>query len=258
MGFLKRTSQEEIKDGITKKGKKVEPRRTKASAKHKDERSHSPTLREEHSHNSSENWNDLHEEINRVEETKHNFTTNIKKLLGKHSQNKEKASTPKEKNGSLHTKSRGSNESVLEDHGKNVAKGDSLRRPKSPNPLLACTVAASTISLPDEYQQQNDIDSQEKQGTQRKLSRAFSLKKFKLKKKSTKDESSGSDTTPMRPNFLPVTPCFESDSSSHHKTGMILYFFYFLLTNGCCSTSAFFAGLFYYITVAIVVHSGWQ
>nr|DBA16046.1 TPA: hypothetical protein GDO54_003483 [Pyxicephalus adspersus] len=207
--YLHRTSQEEVRDGLSKKGKKVETRRTKVSGKDYDERSHSPTLCEEHSNNNAEKWNDLHEEINRVEETKHGLTTNIKKLLGKHSQNKEKASTPKERNGSLHNKS---TESVLEDPGKNVTKGDSLKRPKSPNPLLACTVATSTISLPDENQKQNEKDSHEKQGTQRKLSRAFSLKKFKLKKKTIKDDSSGTDTRPERPNFLPVTPYFESDS----------------------------------------------
>lgn len=214
-------SQEEIKEGATKKGKKAEPRRTKVSGKNKDERSHSPTI-EEHSSNSNGKWNDLHEEINRVEETKHGFTTNIKKLLGKSSQNKEKVSTPKERNGSMHSKSKGSIESILEDHGRMHSKGDSLKRPKSPNPLLACTVAASTISLPDENQKQNEIDSHEKQGTQRKLSRAFSLKKFKLKKKTAKDDSSGADTTPVRPNFLPVTPCFESDSASDPKTGTII------------------------------------
>lgn len=194
------------------------------SGKDKDERSHSPTFNEAHSHNNSGKWNDLLEEINRVEETKHGFTTNFKKLLGKHSQNKEKATTPKEKNGSLHSKSRGSIESVLEDHRKDVAKGDSLKRPKSPNPLLACTVAASTISLSDEDQRQNDIESHEKQGTQRKLSRPFSFKKLKFKKK-IKDESSAADTAPVRPNFLPVTPCFESESSPHYKTGTILYIF---------------------------------
>lgn len=217
--YAHRTSQEEIKDGVTKKGKKAEPRRTKVSGKDKGERSHSPTFNEEHSHNSGGKRNDL-EEISRVEETKHGFTTNFKKLLGKHSQSKEKATTPKEKNGSVHSKSRGSIESVLEDHGKNVAKGDSLKRPKSPNPLLACTVVASTISLHDEDQKQNVIESHEKQGTQKKISRSFSFKKLKFKKK-IKDESSAADTTPVRPNFLPVTPYSESESSSHYKTGKL-------------------------------------
>ncbi|XP_040183451.1 bcl-2-like protein 12 [Rana temporaria] len=218
--YSHRTNQEEIKDDVTKRGKKVEPRRTKVSGKDKDERSHSLTFNEAHSHNNSGKWNDLLDEINRVEETKHGFTTNFKKLLGKHSQNKEKATTPKEKNGSLHSKSRGSIESVLEDHRKDVAKGDSLKRPKSPNPLLACTVAASTISLSDEDQKPNDIESHEKQGTQRKLSRPFSFKKLKFKKK-IKDESSATDTAPVRPNFLPVTPYFESEGSPHYKTGKL-------------------------------------
>lgn len=220
--FLIRTSQEEIRNGVTKKSKKGEPKRTKASGKDKDGRSHSPTFCEEHSNSK---WNDLHDEINRVEETKHGFTTNFKKLLGRHSQNKDKSSTSKERNGSLPSKLQGSIESMLEDHVKMHAKGDSLKRPKSPNPLLACTIATSTISLSDEKQKQTDSDSHEKQGSQKRLSRAFSLKKFKLKKKTPKDESSGADAAPVRPNYLPVTPCFESDGHSQHIAGMIVLLF---------------------------------
>ncbi|KAM9299448.1 bcl-2-like protein 12 [Gastrophryne carolinensis] len=211
--YSHRTSQEEIKDGIPKKSKKFERRRTHEFGKEKDERNHSHPFPEESTYGGSRRrWSSLHEEINRVEEKKHGFKTNIKKLLRRNSQSKEKA---KDRNGSVYSKSRGSVDSVLEDHGSN--KGDSMKRPKSPNPLLACTLASSTISLPGGDYKQNDPAPHEK----KKASLPFSFKKL-LKKKTPKENVGETNAKPARPDFLPVTPCFAAEHLPHGNTGKLV------------------------------------
>lgn len=211
--YSHRTSHEESKEFFPRKPKKSDRKRSKETEK-ADERSRSPTLGQRSTQERDGTWSSLHEEINRVEETKHGFKTNIKKLLRKHSQTKDR-------NGSTHSKSRDSIDAILHDHGKGAAKGDSLRRPKSPNPLLACTVGASTISLPDEKQGQYESDSHEKHvpnGTPRKSSRSFSLKKL-LKKRTPKENTT--DANPARPDFLPVKSCYEDSDTPVRKTGRL-------------------------------------
>ncbi|XP_075047823.1 bcl-2-like protein 12 [Mixophyes fleayi] len=201
--YSHRNGQEESRDGTARKAKKPDRKKTKESVKDRDE-----TLGDEESNSK---LNSVHEEISRVEETKHDFKINFKKLLRKDSHPKEKAATPKEKNGSVHSKSRDSIEAILDDHGKGTAKKDSMKRPKSPNPLLACTVATSSTSL-----EQDENEKYLSHGAQKKPNRAFSLKKL-LKKKSPK-ESVGSDATLTRPDYLPVTPCYEDGRTPHPKT----------------------------------------
>ncbi|XP_044134065.1 bcl-2-like protein 12 [Bufo gargarizans] len=205
--YSHRVSHDESKELFPKKTKKSDRKRSKEPQK--DERSRSPTFGEQSTWGNHGTWNSIHEEINRVEETKHGFKTNIKKLLKKNSQTKEKAGTPKERNGSIHSKSRDSIDSILEHHGKVAAKGDSWKRPKSPNPLLACTVGSSTVSLPKE--EQYETDSHEKHlpnGTSKKLSRSFSMKRL-FKKKTHKEATVATDSKPTRPDFLPVKSCYE-------------------------------------------------
>lgn len=206
--YSHRANHEESKELFSKKQKKSD--RKKSKEMEKDERSRSPTIGRQSARERDGTWNSLHEEINRVEETKHGFKTNIKKLLRKHSQTKEK-----ERNGSVHSKSRDSIDAILDDHGKGAAKGDAMKRPKSPNPLLACTVAASTISLADEKQGQPNSHEKAK-----KASRSFSLKRL-LKKKTPKENTTGTDVHPARPDFLPVKPCYEESDTPVRETGRL-------------------------------------
>ncbi|XP_056399943.1 bcl-2-like protein 12 isoform X2 [Hyla sarda] len=206
--YSHRGSHEDGKESFQKKTKKSDRKKNKESEK--DEKNRSPRFGERSAEGHNGTWNSLHEEINRVEETKHGFKTNIKKLLRKNSQSKEKAVTPKEKNGSINSKSRDSIDSILNDHEKGVAKADSLKRPKSPNPLLACTLAPSTISL-------EETGSHEKH---KKAGRSFSLKRL-LKKKTHKDHSVGSDSNPPRPDFLPLTPCYDDPRTPTQETGKL-------------------------------------
>ncbi|KAM3921079.1 bcl-2-like protein 12 isoform 2-T2 [Leptodactylus fuscus] len=219
--YSQRVGHEECKDLFLKKTKKSD-RRKRSKEPEKDERSRSPTFDDQAAHGHPGTWNSLHEEINRVEETKHGFKTNIKKLLRKPSQTKEKAGTPKERNGSIHSKSRDSIDVLLDDHGKGAAKRDSLKRPKSPNPLLACTVASSSISLSEE-DRQHELESHDKHlpnGNAKKLSRSFSIKRL-LKKKTPKENNVSTDSTPARPNSLPVKPCYDEYHSPVQETGKL-------------------------------------
>ncbi|XP_071966438.1 bcl-2-like protein 12 [Engystomops pustulosus] len=204
---------EEDRELSLKRTKKSDRKKSKESEK--DGRSRSPTYDELPTQGQNGTWNSLHDEINRVEETKHGFKTNIKKLLRTHSLTKEKGGTPKERNRSIQSKSRDSIDAVLEDYGKGAIKGDSLKRPKSPNPLLACTVMSSKISLTEEEQKQYQTDSQEKpNGMPKKPSRAFSIKKLFKKKKET-------DPKPSRPNFLPVSSCYDENPIPDQETGKL-------------------------------------
>ncbi|XP_069802796.1 bcl-2-like protein 12 [Dendropsophus ebraccatus] len=218
--YIHRASHEDGKELFAKKTKKSD--RKKSKEPEKDERSRSPTFGEQSTSGLNGTWNSLHEEINRVEEKKHDFKTNIKKLLRRNSQTKEKAVTPKERNGSTHSKSRDSIEAVLDDHGKGAAKASSLKRPKSPNPLLACTVASSTLSLTEEGPY--ETHSHEKHlpnGTPKKVSHSsFSFKKL-LKKKTHKDHSVDTDSNPVRPDSLPVKPCYEDQPILVGDTGKL-------------------------------------
>ncbi|XP_075695076.1 bcl-2-like protein 12 [Rhinoderma darwinii] len=208
-------SHEESKEFFLKKSKKSD--RKKSKEHKKDERSRSPTFGEQSSLGYQGTWSSLHEEINRVEETKHGFQTSIKKLLKKQSQAKEKAGTPKEKYGSIHGKSRDSIDAILDDHGKAAAKADSLKRPKSPNPLLACTVVSSTLSLSEEEQRPYESETHEKHGTPKKSSRPFSFKRL-LKKKPHKENAVAADSKPARPDFLPVKSCYDEHRSPDRET----------------------------------------
>ncbi|XP_066463312.1 bcl-2-like protein 12 [Eleutherodactylus coqui] len=220
--YSHRASHEEGKELSPKKPKKSDRKRSKEAGK--DEGSRSPTSSEQSTHGHHSTWSPLHEEINRVEETKHGFKTSIKKLLRKPSQTKEKAGTPKERNGSIHSKSRDSIDDLLDDHGKSVVKGDSMKRPKSPNPLLACTVTSSIISLPEQDQKGYELDTHEKHlssGTLKKQkSHSLSFKKL-FKKKTSKENSVGTDAMPARPDFLPVQSCLEDIPSPAQETGRL-------------------------------------
>ncbi|XP_063798628.1 bcl-2-like protein 12 isoform X2 [Pseudophryne corroboree] len=207
--YSRRNSNEESKDGTVRKGKKSERKKNKESVKDQEE-----ILSDEPTQESNGKWNAIHEDIRKLEDSKHDFRINIKKLLRRETHPKDKAI---EKNGSTHSKSRDSIEAILDDHGKGVAKRDSMKRPKSPNPLLACTVGTSTVSI-EEEQKQYEVGPHEKHvshGSQKKPSKPFSFKK--LLKKKTQKEISGTDHTPSRPDYLPVTPCYEDEHSPHPK-----------------------------------------
>ncbi|XP_053308504.1 bcl-2-like protein 12 [Spea bombifrons] len=151
-------------------------------------------------------WNSLHEKINHAEEKKHGFQTSIKKLLRRHSHSKEKSSV-RWKGGSVHSKSRESLENVLDEPKKGSTKGDSLKRQKIPLPILACAAAGSVDSLA--HKEKEEVEAPEKHSSQSKL-RTFTFKNI-LKKKS-KGQSSNSESPPVRPAFLPVTPCYKEDA----------------------------------------------
>ncbi|KAM4703055.1 bcl-2-like protein 12 [Rhinophrynus dorsalis] len=211
---------EESREGPIKKSVKGDKKRSKELVSERGRRS--PTFGEVSAQESNGNWNSLHEKINQVEEKKHGFKTNIKKLLRRHSQTKEKSSPAKYKSGSIHSKSRDSIENVLDDAGKDGStRGDSLKRPKSPHPLLACTVANSIDSLAQGGQEVETSDKHSSQAVQKKHSRHFSFKNFLTKK--NKDHSSEVDHPPVRPNFLPVNSCYEVDISHHtaRETGKV-------------------------------------
>ncbi|XP_077115890.1 bcl-2-like protein 12 [Ranitomeya variabilis] len=215
--YSHRLNHEESKELFPKKSKKSDRKRSKEPER--DERSRSPAFGESPAQGRHGTWNSLHEEINRVEETKHGFKTNIKKLLKKPGQVKEKGGSLKDRNGSVQSKSKDSIEAVLEDHGKATAKGDSIKRPKSPNPLLACTVMTSTTSLTEEDQKQYDTSSYEKY-LPKKPSRSFSLKKL-LKKKTHKENTPEVDFKPARPDFLPVKSWNEEPYAPIQETGRL-------------------------------------
>ncbi|KAM4652751.1 bcl-2-like protein 12 [Discoglossus pictus] len=201
--FCQRPTQPQHEMGSPKKGKKTDK---KKSWKEEEERSQSLHYGEVSVKSKNGTWNSLHEEINRVEETKHGFKTNMKKLLRRHSHAKEKASTPKDRSGSIHNKSRGSIENVLEDLGKGSSKGDTFKRPKSPNPLLACATAVSM----EEESPREGVDKHSSHGSPKKHNRAFSLKNI-FKKKSSKDPAVDTVSAPVRPNFLPLKPCYDKE-----------------------------------------------
>ncbi|XP_073426959.1 bcl-2-like protein 12 [Dendrobates tinctorius] len=214
--YSHRLNHEESKELFPKKSKKSDRKRSKEPER--DERSRSPAFGESPAQGRHGTWNSLHEEINRVEETKHGFKTNIKKLLKKPGQAKEKGSSLKERNGSIQSKSKDSIDVVLDDHGKATAKGDSTKRPKSPNPLLACTT-----SLTEEDEKQYDTGSYEKHlpsVTPKKPSRSFSFKKL-LKKKTHKENIQDVDSKPARPDFLPVKSWNEEPYSPTQETGRL-------------------------------------
>ncbi|XP_018081836.1 uncharacterized protein bcl2l12.L isoform X2 [Xenopus laevis] len=204
--YIHRSNREEGKEASSKKREK---KKSKEPARGKDERSRSPVFGGSSAQVENGNWNSLHEEINRVEESKHGFQTNIKKLLRRHSQSKEKAASLKYKGGSIHSKSRDSLDKVLDDSSKSGSKKDSLKRPKSPNPLLACTVAGSVDSLVQKTQMKTETPEKDIQGAHKKQSRPFSLKNILRKKQ--KDHGSETDVPHARPSFLPLDPCYKKD-----------------------------------------------
>ncbi|XP_073512066.1 bcl-2-like protein 12 [Phyllobates terribilis] len=210
--YSHRVNHEENKELFPKKSKKSDRKRSKDPER--DERSRSPAFGESSAQGRHGTWNSLHEEINRVEETKHGFTTNIKKLLKKPGQTKEKGGTLKDRNGSIQSKSKDSIDAIIDDHGKAAAKGDSSKRPKSPNPLLACTVMTSTTSLTEE--DERHLPS----ATPKKPSRSFSFKKL-LKKKTHKENTPDLDSKPARPDFLPVKSWNEEPYAPIQETGRL-------------------------------------
>ncbi|XP_041427532.1 uncharacterized protein bcl2l12.S isoform X2 [Xenopus laevis] len=216
--YSHRSNREEVKEASSKKPQKSEKKKSREPARGKDERSQSPVFGGTSAQEENSNWNSLHEEINRVEESKHGFKTNFKKLLRRHSQSKEKAASLKYKEGSIHSKSRESLDKVLDDSSKNGSKRDSLKRPKSPNPLLACTIAGSVDSLVLETQMKTEIPDKDFQGAKKKQSRPFSIKN--LWKKKHKDHGSGTDVPHARPSFLPLDPCYKKDDPHSHAQDM--------------------------------------
>ncbi|MEE6482612.1 hypothetical protein FKM82_013294 [Ascaphus truei] len=210
--YAHRSFQNKSGDGSPKRTKKKDQKRSKESVREKDERSWSLKFGEVSTQESNSAWGSLHEEINRVEESKHGFNTNIKKLL-RRSSTKEKASL-KPKSLSVGSKSRESFENVLDGHEKDPGKGDSMKRQKPPNPFLACTKAGSMDSLVQEEQKQKEVETLDKhssQGAPNKHSRPFSWKSL-LKKKSSKDHRNQIDSKPVRPSSLAVNPCYRRDS----------------------------------------------
>ncbi|KAE8593756.1 hypothetical protein XENTR_v10019300 [Xenopus tropicalis] len=207
--YSNRLNRDEGKEVSSKKPQKSEKKKSKEPAQGKDEKSWSTVAGGASAQEENGHWNSLHEEINRVEETKHDFKTNIKKLLRRNSQLKEKAASIKYKGGNIHSKSRDSLDNVLDDSSKSASKRDSLKRPKSPNPLLACTVAGSVDSLVLEAQTKTENPDKDIQGVQKKQSRPFSIKNI-LKKKQ-KDHGSEADVPHARPSFLPLDPCYKKD-----------------------------------------------
>ncbi|XP_053566923.1 uncharacterized protein LOC128656795 [Bombina bombina] len=198
-----------------KKTRKPDKKKSRETGKEKEERSQSPPFGES-TRETNGNWNSIHEEINRVEESKHGFKTNIKRPLRKHSQTKEKAAHPKDSTGSTHSKSRDSIENVLEDPYKASSKGDSMKRPKPNLPLLACTTAGSVESLAHDEQSRRDlVDKHSSQGTQKK-SKGFSLKSL-LRKKSMKAQGL-EPPSPERPKFLPLQNSFEMKSGKDDES----------------------------------------
>ncbi|XP_075461839.1 bcl-2-like protein 12 isoform X1 [Ascaphus truei] len=210
--YAHRSFQNKSGEGSPKRTKKKDQKRSKESVREKDERSWSLKFGEVSTQESNSAWGSLHEEINRVEESKHGFNTNIKKLL-RRSSTKEKASL-KPKSLSVGSKSRESFENVLDGHEKDPGKGDSMKRQKPPNPFLACTKAGSMDSLVQEEQKQKEVETLDKhssQGAPNKHSRPFSWKSL-LKKKSSKDHRNQIDSKPVRPSTLAVNPCYRRDS----------------------------------------------
>ncbi|XP_063293025.1 bcl-2-like protein 12 [Pelobates fuscus] len=235
--------QPDDKDGSPKKHKKSEKKKSKESIREKDEAHPSPKSGRVSNLEQNGTWNSLHEEINKVEEKKHGFQTKIKKLLRNKSVTKEKHPVrgksesieskswnsldnvlvePKKENdsrkpterkdkhsvkgksSSLKSKSRDSLDNVLDEPKKDGHKKNSQKHPKSPNPLLACTLASSVDNF-NETEMEETVDKPPKLG--------FSFKNI-LKKKSKAPKRS-IDLHPSRPDFLPVTPCYTTDPPAH-------------------------------------------
>ncbi|KAG8433922.1 hypothetical protein GDO86_012333 [Hymenochirus boettgeri] len=207
-------SRDEGKQVSTNKLSKSEKKKKKESGREIEDRRHSPTtFGGAFGQDNVEKCNSLHE-VNRVEESKHGFKTGINKLLRRQSQSKEKDAKEREanmrsKNGNVHSKSL---ENVLDETPKDSNKWNSIKRPKSPNPLLACTVAGSVESLTLSSNTKKPVEFPDKDsshGGQKKPSRSFKLRNI-LKKKS-KDHISDIDVPQSRPTTLPVEPCYDKE-----------------------------------------------
>ncbi|XP_078511385.1 bcl-2-like protein 12 [Lissotriton helveticus] len=167
-------------------------------------------------------WRSIHEEINRVEEKKHGFKTNMKQLLRRHSQTKEKDSPLKSKGGAA-AKSHDSLDGVLDEPRRAPGPGDSLKRPKTPNPFLACAVPPSdSMDFTEEAMYGPAPEKPTSLGARRKSSKPFSLKGL-LKKKSSAKEVDPKKKPPgsPRPSTLPVMPCYELEHPSGQRPGDI-------------------------------------
>ncbi|XP_030053858.1 bcl-2-like protein 12 [Microcaecilia unicolor] len=139
------------------------------------------------------NWNSLHEEINRVEEKKHDFKTSVKQLLSR--------GTSQSKKGSTAIKFESLDEQ-REEQGKTSGKADSLRRQKS-----------SPSSLEPSGQ---EADGHCVHGARRKQGHSFSFKTLLKKKNKHKEQECHGDPDQclfsQRPSSLPLTPCYSHDS----------------------------------------------
>ncbi|KAJ1131881.1 hypothetical protein NDU88_010212 [Pleurodeles waltl] len=195
------------RDGHHKSSMKHSPRPSERKGS-----KHPPSEKEEgRAQNGS--WHSIHEEINRVEEKKHGFKTNMKQLLRRHSQTKEKDHSSKNQSGD-------SQQWALDEPRRAPAPGDSLKRPKTPNPFLACAVPPSEPTvLTEEAMYGPATEKPTAQGARRKSSKPFSIKGL-LKKKSSAKEADHKKKAPgsPRPSTLPVMPCYEPDQPSGQRT----------------------------------------
>ncbi|XP_005991021.1 uncharacterized protein BCL2L12 [Latimeria chalumnae] len=137
-------------------------------------------------------WGSIHEKINQVEEKKHGFKTNIKRLLRRHRRDKD-------------TKFRDSLEGALEDPGNNASKANSLKKQKHTSPLLACTLSttSSVESVADTDEGTATLEDRNPgTGARKKASHWFKTLKKKMSKSERQDVQEGSESRLPCPNSL--------------------------------------------------------
>ncbi|XP_041033452.1 uncharacterized protein LOC121271536 [Carcharodon carcharias] len=146
-------------------------------------------------------WDTTDEEIAQAEEKKHAFRTTIKKLIKRQRKKKSNDDSDKKSKDSL---------DLLDDHGpgkygsKVDSKSNSLKRQKSPKPLIACTVGS--IDSVTSHAKEDTAEESSKQSSKKSGSQKF----FNLFRKQGKTEDSflekGQEPEPStpRPNTLPL------------------------------------------------------
>ncbi|XP_078387909.1 uncharacterized protein bcl2l12 [Cetorhinus maximus] len=146
-------------------------------------------------------WDSTDEEIAQAEEKKHGFRTSIKKLIKRQRKKKSNDDSDKKSKDSL---------DLLDDHGpgkygsKVDSKSNSLKRQKSTNPLIACTVGS--IDSVTFHANEGTGEESSKQSSKKSGSQKF----FNLFRKQGKTEDSflekGQEPEPSspRPNTLPL------------------------------------------------------